>query len=366
MKKILLVVLFLSVILACSSSDDSTNSDNNESFDQEALLTNLADNIIITSFKSFQSTLSQLDAARANFVNNRTQSNLDELSMAWYRAYKSWQNIEMFNIGVAEVQGGNVRGFVSFFNIYPVNVADIETAVNTGVYDLNSANYHDAQGFPALDFLIHGVATGDFASLDKFTSNDLFEGYLEYLTNVVSQMMAKNNAIVNSWEGTYRNDFVTNTGNSTTSSFSKIVNDYIYYFEKGLRAAKIGIPAGNFSNDPLPDRVEAIFKAEVSRDLAIQGLDAVVNVFNGANGEGFADYLDALDRSELKNEIRNQFSVARTKLLELDQNLYQQVLDDNTKMTEAYDALQAAVVLLKVDMVSAFSVSIDFVDADGD
>ncbi|NRA94125.1 MAG: peptidase M75 superfamily protein, partial [Psychroserpens sp.] len=39
---------------------------------------------------------------------------------------------------------------------------------------------------------------------------------------------------------------------------------------------------------------------------------------------------------------------------------------DNTKMTEAYDALQAAVVLLKVDMIQAMNISIDFVDADGD
>ena len=35
-------------------------------------------------------------------------------------------------------------------------------------------------------------------------------------------------------------------------------------------------------------------------------------------------------------------------------------------MTETYDTIQAAVPLIKVDMASAFSVIIDFVDADGD
>ena len=35
-------------------------------------------------------------------------------------------------------------------------------------------------------------------------------------------------------------------------------------------------------------------------------------------------------------------------------------------MTRAYDELQKAVVLLKVDMLQAFSVNIDYVDADGD
>ena len=35
-------------------------------------------------------------------------------------------------------------------------------------------------------------------------------------------------------------------------------------------------------------------------------------------------------------------------------------------MTKAYDELQKAVVLLKVDMLQAFNVNVDYVDADGD
>ena len=42
------------------------------------------------------------------------------------------------------------------------------------------------------------------------------------------------------------------------------------------------------------------------------------------------------------------------------------IYEDNTKMTNAYDALQTVVVLLKVDMLQAFNISVDYVDADGD
>ena len=35
-------------------------------------------------------------------------------------------------------------------------------------------------------------------------------------------------------------------------------------------------------------------------------------------------------------------------------------------MTMAYDELQKIVVLCKVDMVQAFNISIDYIDADGD
>ena len=35
-------------------------------------------------------------------------------------------------------------------------------------------------------------------------------------------------------------------------------------------------------------------------------------------------------------------------------------------MTKAYDELQKVVVLLKVSMLQAFNVNVDYVDADGD
>ena len=47
--------------------------------------------------------------------------------------------------------------------------------------------------------------------------------------------------------------------NTATSSINKLVNDFIFYFEKGYRANKIGILAGVFSDNPLPDRVEAYY-----------------------------------------------------------------------------------------------------------
>ena len=60
-----------------------------------------------------------------------------------------------------------------------------------------------------------------------------------------------------------------------------LINDYIYYYEKGLRANKIGIPAGRFSSTPLPDRVEAYYGRVYSRALAIEAANAVDNFFNG-------------------------------------------------------------------------------------
>ena len=137
-------------------------------------------------------------------------------------------------------------------------------------YDLNADAYFAAQGFPALDFLIHGIAESDTTPLDKFTTNANFEGYIAYLADVQTQINTRSNIILNDWQNTFRDEFVANTSSSATGSISKIVNDYINYYERALRANKIGTPAGNFSaGQTFPDKVEAYYKNDVSKELAL-------------------------------------------------------------------------------------------------
>lgn len=377
MKKFFLAIVALGLIVACSSSSSSDDgpAGGDDNFDREALLVNLADNIIVPAFEDFKTKLSALDVARVNFANNSDQNNLEALSNAWFEAYKVWQYVEMFNIGEAEgIDNTNYIGFVSFFNIYPLEVEDIEKGAANGGYDLTSTNYHDGQGFPALDFLIHGIADADVQAINKFTTNASKEGYFTYLEDVVTRMISLNTTILNDWKNGYRNSFVANIESSKTGSVNKTVNDFVSYYERGLRANKFGIPAGNFSNDPLPETVEAFYKQNVSKTLALEALKAVQDLFNGkayngsVSGESYESYLIALKRNDLATLINSKLDTARQKIEVLDDNFYNQINSDNTKMTEAYDALQLVVVSLKVDMMRAFDVSLDegFVDNDGD
>ncbi|NRB58696.1 MAG: imelysin family protein [Winogradskyella sp.] len=374
MKKNLITLLFSVVLMyGCTSSDNGGNADNNDNFDRSALLSNYADNIILPSIADFQAKVSALDVARGNFINNINQNNLDVLSNAWLEAYKAWQYVGIYNIGAAESFTSNENGFRTYFNIYPVSTALIESGAANSNYNLNADAYFSAQGFPALDFLLNGIADTDASPLDKFTTNANATGYIQYMTDVQSQINARTSTILNNWQDTFRDEFVSNTSSSATGSISKIVNDYINYYERALRANKIGTPAGNFSaGQTFPDKVEAYYKNDVSKELALLSLDAVQKFFNGqaidgsSSSESLADYLVYLDNSTLKDDINTKFNAARQQIQTLNNSFSQQVIDDNTQMTLAYDALQAAVILLKVDMASALDIQIDFVDNDGD
>lgn len=368
------VILFsvLALVMACSSSDDSKGGNTSDDFDRSTLLINLADNIIIPTYQDFGPKLTALKVALEGFVASPNQSNLETARSKWLIAYKAWQHVEMYNIGKAE----DLNEYHFFMNIYPVTVSDIENGVSTGTYDLNSPNYHDAQGFPALDYLLNGLAADDAAIVAKFSSDVNAQGYQTYLADVITQMDKLTQQVITDWTSGYRDQFVSSAQNTATSSLNKLVNDYIFYYEKGLRANKIGIPAGVFSTTPLPEKVEGYYNQEVSKILSLEALNAVQDVFNGkafnssATGPSFKTYLEYLDvdrnGENLSVIINKQYDLARTKIQALDSNFSKQVITDNSKMTTAYDALQMAVVYLKVDMVQAFNISVDYVDADGD
>ena len=54
-------------------------------------------------------------------------------------------------------------------------------------------------------------------------------------------MSALTNEVLNAWKGNYRATFINSTDNTASSDFNMLVNDIIFYYEKGLRANKIGI-----------------------------------------------------------------------------------------------------------------------------
>ena len=365
-KKIIAAVLFVGLAFSCSSSSGGGDPVVDD-FDRGAMLANFADNIIVPAFQDFATQMTALKTAGQNFTASPDQTALDALRTAWYNAYKTWQYVEMFNIGKAEE-----LQYSFYMNVYPLTVSDVENNIANGGYDLNSVNNQDAQGFPALDYLLYGVAADDTAILAKYTTDANATGYKTYVTDVLNQMDGLTQQVLADWNGAYRNTFVGSTGNTATSAVNKLVNDFIFYYEKGLRANKFGIPAGIFSSTALPEKVEALYRKDISKELALEALQAVQDFFVGkhynssATGQSFSSYLIHLQRNDISTNIITQYNTAETQINAVMDSFYQQVMTDNSKMTMAYDELQKAVVFMKVDMLQAFNISVDFVDADGD
>ena len=376
MKKIIGILCVLALVWACSNdseTDDSVIVDPVEevSFERSTMLVNWADNIIIPSYQAFTADMDDLLNTFNTFKADVNEGNLIALRASWLNAYKSWQHVEMFEIGPAESVGFQLN-----MNIYPTDNEKIDGFIVNGSYDLSLSSNRSAKGFPALDYLLNGLGDTD-ADILAFYSGDNKEAYLQYTEDVLMDMQSLTETVVSDWTNGYRDTFVANDGASSTASVDRMVNDYIFYYEKYLRAGKMGIPLGVFSGSSLPRNVEAYYEATISNELFLEGLSAVQDFFNGnhfnssTQGESLASYLDALNTlkngEDLSTLINDQFNTAKNMVLDL--SAFRAEIENSnppTSMLLAYDEVQKAVPMLKVDMVSAMSISIDFVDADGD
>ncbi|WP_421773775.1 imelysin family protein [Gracilimonas sp.] len=365
-------LLLLTVLLIWSCTDNGPSGPDADDFDREAILVNWADNIIIPSFTNFSEGTRQLHADATTFSEFPTENNLLTLRTSWESAYLAFQSVSMFEMG----KPMELR-YRDNLNIYPTDTTEIENNIESGSYNLELPSLNNSQGFPALDYMLYGLAESNTEVLTYYTTHPDAENFRIYLTDLTSRIDSLTNLVLNDWTSDYRDEFVSNSGNGANSSLDMMVNDYIYYYEKHLRAGKIGIPAGVFSGSPLSTHVEAYYSGDFSKELFNASLDATQNFFNGVyvnqpnqNAESLHSYLEYLqtmkDGTDLATLINDQFDAAREEASSLSQNFAAQIESNNTAMLSTYDELQMNVVYMKVDMLQALNINVDYVDADGD
>jgi hypothetical protein len=350
-----------------SSQTTSTNSSSqSETFDRGTILLNYSENIIIPRYNTFKLSMDNLKNSIETFKSSPTSESYDLLQNDWIDAYKKWQYIEMFNISKAEEIMYNLK-----MNTYPVSKERIDNNIDTEKTDLSNPNDWSAQGFPGLDYMMHGIAENKDAVIELYSTNSKYGNYLSTLGNLMSDVT---NSVVEDWSS-YKDIFNTSIENTATSAFNMMVNDFVFYFEKGLRTNKIGIPAGRFSSLPLPEKIEAYYYSKngfgnLSKTLVLEARQAATDFFTGSNSEGvrgpsYSTYLDYLE-TEIGPTVETKLEEAKVRLDILQDNFINQIDDNNTLMLLAFDALQTIVVNLKTDMLSNFNIAVDYTDADGD
>ena len=391
----ILVLSFLILSIACSKSDDDDSSTseitynqsqtedinqedssegteddqsgNDNSFDRVKMMTFITEEIIIPSYNNLNTSLTELKESYELFKINITEHNLEELRNKWLNSYKLWQHVEMYNIGKS------MEDYLIFrSNIYPVDSVRVNQNIDNGEYDLENPNNYAAQGFPTMDYLLYGIDNDPVKVIDHYKENNKV---MNYLGALIEDLVANVKTVNDDWNQV-KNEFVNSVDNTASSNLNMMVNDFIYYYEKGFRANKFGIPAGVFSGGALPDRVEGFYSKNFSKIFALEAMTSIKKFFNGESykdddleGLGLKSYLDFVEKGKeelLSDKINAQLIDAEKSINDLDNNLSGQIESDLIKVLKTYDEIQTAVILLKVDMLQALNIAVDYADADGD
>ena len=324
-------------------------------FQKGTIMQNVADNIILIEYNSLDQRLSSFETAYQTFVADQTPTNFDAVRTTWFDAYLQWEKALMFEFGPAMNEV-----LKSSLGTFPTDSATIVNNITSGSYDLDMISNFKAQGLPAFDFLLHRNN-----AMSYFSNSN----YAQYGTDLIVKMRGHLNTVIAAWNAGYTNTFKISTGTEVTSPFSLLVNQFCKSYEE-LKWTKIGTPIGSQTGSPMPDYIETKY-AKRSFPLMIENMKAIHRLFNGdkANGEtgvGFDDYLVALDRQELVDQINTSFADIISDM-EAFQNDFETELNSNPQALQAlFNKIQALTVYLKTDMTSAFSVLISYQDNDGD
>lgn len=355
----------LTIGLVTISCKKENNGPSDTGLDRKPMLENYANNYIVPAYADMVQQLTTLKTSIGVFTNAPDAPKLETARSAWRNAYITWQKVDLLEFGPAE--GKALR---QFMNTYPVTVSKVNANITAGSFNLEEFGNRDAQGFPAMDYLLNGI------SIDMYTNDAQATNRKQYLAAVANKMLEKVTGVNDAW-GAYKNTFVSATGTDVNSSISQMVNSYVLYYERYLRSGKIGLPVGAMTGVAKADITEAYYSQDLSKELAATALNSVLNFYTGksytgiSTGESMKSYLIAIGTKDdngilMADLIETEMTGAATALAGLNGTLYNNIQNNHPQVLQVYEELQDVVPLLKVDMVSAFSISITYTDNDGD
>jgi len=352
----LLILPLLVVGLVFSSCDGDGPEEPKDTFDKEAMLTNMASGVIIPAYEDLQESLTNLQDVKDVWSAQPSASTFDALRDQYAVVHTKWVACSAYEFGPAAEN--NLR---LTFNTFPTDTAQINQNVASGNYDLEANQNSDAIGLPALDYLLYF-----YEADDAVVQLAEYEGYVQANIDLMTKTL---DAVVDAWNASYTDDFTSSTGSAAGSSTSLLVNELNFDYEL-VKNASLGIPAGKKTlGITQPYKVESPYGRH-SKSLAIAHVQALRNCFAGGSGQGLDDYLDNIEAKHngelLSQAILDGFDDVETKLAAISGDLLIAVDDEATAVEAAYVSMQNLVVLLKTDMPSQLGIQITYQDNDGD
>ena len=362
MKNYNAIIIALPLLLwmaSCSPDDGDTTPD----FDRGSVLADQANNIILPSFSELATTCESLDNSINALIANPSIINLEEARSNLFDARLAYQKCSPYS----SFGPSNSYALRNELNTFPSDATLIEQNIASGEFVLGSISNLDAQGFPAIEYLLWG-ANNDAEILNALTNDS---NRCDYLTSLSARCQEIASTVSDEWTS-YSTMYIQQDGTDVGSSLGMVVNSLNLDFEKFIRDGKVGIPLGIRSlGNPLPSHVEAPYSGN-SKALLKASLEGLLLLIEGSAGSSYSlsTYMDHVGAqhsgTELSGVIRNHINDLMNQVNAIDRPLEAWLVEEAGAADQLYTDLQQLVVYLKVDMTSSLGILISYQDTDGD
>jgi predicted lipoprotein len=356
------------IILVTASGCKKSGSKNDlfNNFNQQALLTNIGNNILVPGINNFSKSSVTTQTAIDSFIANPNSTTLASAQDSFMQLSINWAVVEPFNFGPMT---DNL--WAPEIDTWPIDTGKIQTAISSLANA--SAQGGDSKGLKALEYLLFDV-NGNQAVLAKYTGPSA-ANMKSYLSSVMGQITLVAAALQTAWtgNGNYINTFITATGNSVSSSVSLLINSTAFYLDE-VKNAKVGSPIGMGvrvnDNQPHPNLIEYPI-AELSIPAMKANIQSMQSVFDGGGaGTGLRDLLNFVgavqNGQNLSTVVDTEFVSAINEVNGITPPYAAATVNQTQQLKNLYTALKLLVANYKVNVSNNLGVAITFADTDGD
>ena len=354
-----IVLLLLLAIVGCSKDDANNHPD----YDRSSVLADQANNIIGPNFSVLATSCESLDNSINILIADPSLPHLEDARNTLLDARTAFQKCTPYS----SFGPSNSYALRNELNTFPSDSVLIEQNIASGQYVLGSISNLDAQGFPAIEYLLWS-ANNDADILNALTNDN---NRRDYLTALSARCQEIASTVSDEWTA-YSTMYIQQDGTDVGSSLGMVVNSLNLDFEKFIRDGKVGIPLGIRSlGNPLPGHVEAPYSGN-SKALLKASLEGLLQLLEGSAGSSYSlsTYMNHVGAqhsgTELSGIIRNHINDLMNQVNAIDRPLEAWLVEEAGAADQLYTDLQQLVVYLKVDMTSSLGILISYQDTDGD
>lgn len=382
------------VLSACGggSGGGSSGSTACDEFDCQAMIDNLASNVMQPTFETFQTRTTTLVEKVEAYADNPGSPEKEQAREAWRQAMAVWQRAELMQVGPLLDNSGALRDTIySWPAISSCEVdQDVILAEDPG-YDITTRT-PKRRGLDALGYILftedldHTCPTGITITEDwnARTDADREQTRADYAALAAADLENQASTLVTRWQD-FR-DEVAQPG-SADSRFDNVeeavnaISDALFYLEKQTNDTKLAEPPGFKANTcgdegtVCPDDVESPF-AEVSRENIIENMEGFRLLFlgrapDGTDGLGFSEFLAAQsdEGGNVAQTMLDDLDGAQSVLEGITMSLQDAVQDPDAlaELQVAFDALSEVNKQLKDQFLRILGLTIpDAAAGDGD
>jgi uncharacterized protein len=363
-------------------------------FDRNALLANLASNVLLPIQADVDAKAALLPAAIATYCDaldaGSAGTTLDTARTAWGAAVDAWERADTVRVGPADMDNGALRDRIyAWPSLAPCDIdRDVLTHWNTpGSYDL-STKLGRQRSLTTIEFLLYPPSNDHNCAVEPSgwtaLQPDLPRARCRLAHTLAVDVAAAASELHTAWRAD-GGDYVGQLARAGTADSSlpsaheavNLVSNSFFYIDRVVKDMKLGEAAGivmgnacGTINEPCIREVELRYADRATFAIRVNLAtlrDAVTGMTATSQGPGFDDFLDAIGHPELAASMTSDLDTALAKATALPDSFLAALSTSYSSVVDTHTAIKQFTNDLKSQFLTVLALDIpDDVASDND